>query len=886
MLASGQTLSHYRVVEKIGAGGMGEVYKARDTQLDRDVALKVLPLEAVGDTERLRRFVQEARAASSLDHPNIAVVHEFAEHEGVHFIVMQFFQGDTLRKRIGLMKISEALGFAIQMANALSAAHAVGIVHRDLKPENVFVTEQGVVKLLDFGVAKLIEPLDLEDTPTRQQDAPLTGSQHVVGTAAYMSPEQADGRKVDARSDVFSFGSVLYEMVTGRRAFEGTGFSAIAAAVLRDEPAPLRKSLPEAPLELERILARALRKDPERRFQSMRELKIALEDLRSEVDTGVAVAAMDRAGPQPSRSWVWATGAGVLTTAALATVVAWILRPVSDPSSAALRAVLPLTPAEALTGLDFPSMAFSPDGRSLVYVVREDRQRLHLRALDKNEGVPIAGTEGARSPFFSPSGEWIGFFAGGKLKKVSVRGGAPIELCNAANPHGASWGSDDNIVFAPVAYGGLFEVSSSGGTPRAVSTLDAGSGERAHRWPDILPGAKAMLFTAWRQSGPEGGQIILQESGERRVLIQGGTSARYAPSGHIVYARAGTLMAVPFDSERLEVTGPAVTMVDGVSESTIGASQFDFSRLGWLVYVPGTVASSERKLVLVDRKGEIEPLPLPPGAYSSPRYSPDGKRLALEIVDPRNDIYLYDFEGGTMNRLTFASSNTFPVWTPDGRHVAFQSNQAGTLNLYWKTADGSGPDERLTTSDHIHNPHAFSPDGKFLAYHEVHPATGRDLWIVPVSGDRTPIPFLSTNANEGTSAFSPDGRFIAYTSDESGRMEVYVRPFPAEGDLRWQISTEGGAQPVWSRSGKELFFLRDHQMMAAPISTEGTFVHGKPILLFEGRFDKPFDRPNFDVTPDDKGFIMVKMMEPEASATQLNLVIDWFAELERRVPPQ
>jgi serine/threonine-protein kinase len=410
-------------------------------------------------------------------------------------------------------------------------------------------------------------------------------------------------------------------------------------------------------------------------------------------------------------------------------------------------------------------------------------------------------------------------------------------------------------------------------------------GERAHRWPDILPGAEAMLFTAWRQSGPEGGQIILQESGERRVLIQGGTSARHAPSGHIVYARAGTLMAVPFDSERLVVTGPAVTMVDGVSESAIGASQFEFSRLGWLVYAPGTVASSERTLVLVDRKGEIEPLPLAPGAYSSPRYSPDGNRLALEAVDPKNDIYLYDFEGATMNRLTFASSNAFPVWTPDGRHVAFQSNQAGTFNLYWRTADGSGRDERLTTSDHIQAPCAFSPDGKFLVYHEVHPATGRDLWTVPVFGDRTPILFLSTNANEGTPAFSPDGRFIAYTSDESGRMEVYVRPFPAEADLRWQISTEGGAQPVWSRSGKELFFLRDQQMMAAPISPGGKFVHGKPVLLFEGRFDKPFDRPNFDVTPDDKGFIMVKLTEPEASATQLNLVLDWFGELERRVPP-
>jgi eukaryotic-like serine/threonine-protein kinase len=886
MLASGQTLTHYRVVEKIGAGGMGEVYKARDTQLDRDVALKVLLPEAFGDPERLRRFIQEARAASSLDHPNIAVVHEFAEHEGVHFIVMQFFKGATLRERIGRMKLPDALGFAIQMANALSTAHAQGIIHRDLKPENVLVTEQGVVKILDFGVAKLIEPLDLEDAPTRQQESPLTGSQYVVGTAAYMSPEQADGRKVDARSDVFSFGSVLYEMVTGRRAFEGTGFPAIVAAVLRDEPAPLRKWLPEAPLELQRILARALRKDPERRFQSMGELRIALEDLRSEVDTGVAVPAMDRAGPQPRRSRVWAIGAAVLATAALAALVAWILRPLSDSSSAALRAVLPLTPAEALAGLDFPSMAFSPDGRSLVYVVRQDRQRLHLRALSEHEGVPIPGTEGAKSPFFSPSGEWIGFFAGGKLKKVSARGGAPIELCNAANPHGASWGSDDHIVFAPIAYGGLFEVSSSGGTPRAVTTLDAGSGERAHRWPDVLPGAKSMLFTAWRQSGPEGGQIILQQSGERRILIQGGTSGRHAPSGHIVYARAGTLMAAPFDSERLVVTGPAVPMVDGVSESAIGASQFDFSRLGWLVYAPGTVASSERTLVLVDRSGESEPLPLPPGPYSSPRYSPDGDRLALEAVDPKNDVYLYDFEDGTMNRLTFASTNTFPVWTPDGRQVAFQSNQAGPFNLYWKPADGSGRDERLTTSAHVQNPFGFSPDGKLLAYHEVHPDTGRDLWTVPVFGERTPILFLSTNANEGTPAFSPDGRFIAYTSDESGRMEVYVRPFPAEGDRRWQISTEGGSQPVWSRSGKELFFLRDHQMMAVPISAEGKFVHGEPILLFEGNFDKPSDRPNFDVTPDDKGFIMVKLNEPEASATQLNLVLDWFGELERRVPPQ
>jgi len=857
-LKPGTWLAHYEILDHIGSGGMGDVYRARDNKLNREVALKVLPEHFARDPERVTRFRREAQLLAQLNHPNIALIYNFEEAGETRFLVMELVPGDTLRERIkrGPLLVPESLHIATQIAEALEHAHEKTIMHRDLKPANVKVTPEGKVKVLDFGLAKAfagdVSGVDPHDLPTGSLAGTLQGT--ILGTPAYMSPEQADGKKVDKRTDIWAFGCLLYELLTGRQAFPGESVTEILAAVLKTDPD--WRAMPAAvPPTVHSLLRRCLQKDVNRRLRDVADGRIEIEEALN----AAALTGPSRTAPAPSPA-------------------------VSVPQPIA-RLVVALPPNERLSGLNLPAVALSPDGMHVAYVAsRRDSPQLYLRAMDSLEAKPIPFTEGASGPFFSPDGQWIGFFASGRLKKVSRSGGPAITLCDAPEPRGASWGPNDRIVFARITLSALSEVSAAGGAPRILTSLKE---ESSHRWPEILPGGKALLFTAATTvSNWDAAQIVVQslETGERRVVVQGGICARYSPTGHIVYVRAGTLMALPFDLNRLEVTGTPVPVVEGVMQSTEGAAQFSFSNLGWLVYIPGGIQRVERTLVLVNRKGVGKPLRVPPRPYVSPRLSPDGQRLAVAIQETNSDVWVYDLSRDTLSRLTFGGLSRWPLWTPDGKRLAFQSSSAGPANLFWMPADGSGAVERLTTSEHLHTPHCWSPDGRVLSFTEVHPDTGRDIWLLPVEGERKPYPFLQTPSNESAPRFSQDGRWLAYVSDETGRFEVYVQSFPGPGG-KWQISTEGGSEPVWNPNGRELFYRNGDKVMAVDIMTETVFTVGKPKVLFEGRYEKStVSRANYDITPDGQRFLMVKPGEQEQPPTQINVVLNWFEELKRRVP--
>ncbi len=919
MLNPGTKLGPYEVVAPLGAGGMGEVYRARDTRLERTVAIKVLPAHFSGDAARKQRFEREARAVSSLNHPHICTLHDIGHDGGVDFLVMEYLEGETLAERLskGALPFDQVLRYGIEISDALSKAHRQGVVHRDLKPANIMLTKSGV-KLLDFGLAKLLpaavapmspSAMSAAETPPLQEMAtvskPLTTEGTLIGTLQYMAPEQLEGKNPDARTDIFALGAVLYEMTTGKRAFEGKSQASVIAAILEKDPPPITTLQPMAPPTLERVVKTCLAKDPDDRWQTAHDVMLELKWI---AEGGSSVGAIHESPLQ--KNWVralpWALAA-LFLVAIIAGIAIWSLKP--TPPQPVTRAVIALPPGERLAGLDLPAVAVSPDGTHVVYAAtRGGTQQLYLRAMDSLEARPIPGTEGAVNPFFSPDGQWLGFFAGGKLKKVLASGGAAQTLGDAGLPNGASWGSQGMIAFAPTTAGALRQVSDAGGASQPLTRL--AKGEFSHRWPEVLPGGKALLFVAgggaanWTNA-----KVAVQsvETGERRDLIQGGTHSRYAPSGptsrigrdsgrqagHLVYAQGGILMAVPFDLERLEVTGAAVPVVEGVLESpSSGASQYSFSATGSLVYVPGPVQAGQRRLVWVNRHGVEQPLASPARAYRYPRLSPDGRRVAATIDEQETQVWIYDLARETLTRLTFeGNTNYTSAWTPDGKRIAFISNREGPQNVFWQLADGSGSLERLTTSEYVNSPSSWSPDGQLLAFVEVNPTTGFDIWVLRLGNASTPLgagrkaqPFLRTPFTESAPRFSPDGRWLAYISDESGRWEIYVQPYPGPGG-KWLISTEGGTEPVWNPNGRELFYRSGDRMMAVEIATQSSFSAGKPKVLFEGKYlPTPITFPNYDVAPDGQRFLMLKASEQEAAATQINVVLNWFEELNRRVP--
>jgi len=879
----GRTLSHYQVVEKLGAGGMGEVWRATDTKLGRDVALKVLPEAFARDPERLARFEREARVLAALNHPNIASIYDFMQVEGVSFLVLEFVPGRTLGG-LGKIEAPEAIRLCGQIAEALEAAHDKGIIHRDLKPANVKVTPEGKVKVLDFGLAKAFadepEATDPSGSPTLSVGPTRAGV--ILGTAAYMSPEQARAKRLDKRTDIWSFGCVLYELLSGRQAFGAENVSDIIFAVLGREPdwAALPAGTPPG---VERLLRRCLEKEPTRRLRDIGDFRIDLDE---------SPAAPPPPPPLPhtrTRRAPWAVAAALAVALG---VSLWMLWPRPEPLRPLVRSAVLLPPGDRLALGLRPAMALSPDGAKLVYVAtRGNRTQLFLRRLDQPEPTPISGTEDAGGPFFSPDGEQVGFFAGGKLKKVLLSGGSPIVVCDASDARGAAWAPDDTILFNPStgSGAGLMRVPAAGGAPQVLTRTDSKKGEVAHRWPKVLPDGKTVLFTVWLGGSFDEARIMALSlpSGEQKLVAEGGMFPDYAAGpggGFVVFARAGVLMAVPFDTARLQVTGPGFPVLEGVASNLVsGSADFGFSGAGSMVYVPGAVQSSEFSLVWVDRKGTVVPLTENRRAYRIPRLSPDGRRVAVAVDEgSRRNIWVYETSRDTLTRLTFAETVEFsPVWTPDGKRVAYA--RIRPAGIFWKPADGSGSEEPLLTSgDNLKWPASFSPDGKWLAFAEIAGGAG-DIWILPLDGERKPRPFLQAPFDERGPVFSPDGRWLAYYSNEGGVYQVYVQPFPGPGG-KWQVSTDGGVGPAWARNGRELFYRNRDKMMAVDVATQPTFSAGKPRMLLEGRFAVIPGFLNYDISPDGQRFLMIKGAEQESAPTHLNLVQNWIEDFRRRAP--
>ena len=868
----GQTISHYKINSKLGEGGMGEVYRATDTKLNRDVALKVLPKAFASDRERMARFSREAQVLAALNHPNIASIYGLEDSEDKHALVLELVEGETLAERVnrGGIPLEESLKIALQMAEALEAAHQTGIIHRDLKPANVKITPDGKVKVLDFGLAKALEEEvvaeDVSQSPTISHMATKAGM--ILGTAAYMSPEQARGKPVDKRTDIWAFGAVLYEMLSGERAFEGGDASEILASVIKVD-IDWNKLPTDIPQVLKRWLRRCLQADPKQRLHDIADFRIEIEEYLSdptadEIDR--AVAFLPAVSKRQMVGWLLPCA---IATAIITLTAVWILSPQPVPKPLT-RMALVLPSDQQLSSSGRHQVALSPDGTHLVYVANN---QLYLRAMDQLEAKPIPGTTGGRSPFFSPEGQWVGFYAGGELKKVPIAGGAPVTLSKWGNPYGASWGADHRIVFGQ-GNEGIFQVPATGGTKEILISVAYGS-EWAHG-PQVLPGGQSVLFTLGGPFGWDDSQIVVQslESGERKVLVNGGTDARYVSTGHLVYVRAETLLAVPFDLGSLEVNGDPIPIVEGVLQSELtGAAQFSFSDLGSFVYVPGGGGMSE--LVWVDRNGVEEPIKAEPLPYQQPRLSPDGRLLALEI---EGDIWAYDLIRETTTRVTFDGGSR-PAWTPDGEQIVF-THFSG---LSMVAVDGSSGVERVLEGG-LHHSNAVSPDGQTLLLH-AHNQESEDALTLKLDGQSEPQSWLATAFRDIGTTFSPDGKWIVYVSDESGQNEIYVRSFPGPGG-RIQVSTDGGNQPLWIANG-EIFYKQANQMIAVQVQTKPELIVSRPQKLFEGQYIYGNVGPfaSYDVTPDGQQFVMIKGGGATEEARQeIIVVLNWFEELKRLAP--
>ena len=897
----------------MGAGGMGEVYRARDARLGRDVAIKVLPAGVSADPDRLRRFDQEARAAAALNCPNILAVYDIGSHDGTPYIVSELLDGETLRARLarrparrsdtpspagspvadalapaGGLTVRRSIEFAVQIAHGLAAAHGRGIVHRDLKPENICVTKDGHLKILDFGLAKLTEvDIALADATKLATKAPDTVPGMVLGTMGYMAPEQLRGQAVDHRADVFAFGAILYEMLSGQRAFTGATAADIISATIDKEPAELCSAERHIPLALGRLVERCLEKDPADRFESTRDLTFALESLDPH-DGSHAVATPPVLRTYPARWSQVAAGLLVLSTAALAWPAAlYLRRPVAEP-----RVSRTFVPIRALGMDDIPSAVFavSPDGRRLALVEPDESGRnvLWVRSFESVTEQPLAGTEDAVAPFWSPDSRTLAFIAGGKLKRIDASGGPAVTICDAVSNLPGSWGRDDTILFMPTFGSTLSRVSARGGTPTLVSGSESSPNETVGA-PFFLPDGTHYLYSA--QAAGQGRLYLSSlESHTRTRLLDGVLNAQYA-EGRLLFVRGTTLMVQRFDTRQLALEAEPEPVADqlrlGIGNAPINAGAFSVSEAGVLVYQTRPRLS---RLVWLDRLGNQTAVLGEPADYGDVFLSPDGTRASVSIADAgatQRHRWIFDVARGSRTRFTNDPAEEWEgLWSFDSDRMAFNSSQKGALDLYQRASGGTGDDELLYANALTKSPQSYSPDGQSLLYIEISAETGQDLWVLPLSGHRKPFVFLKTRFNEGQGAqFSPDGHWIAYGSTESGQVEVYVAPFPGPGP-RQQISTVSGNLTRWRRDGKELFYLArtatTRTLMAASVTSEGShFTVGEVRRLFDivGP-PTPSPRYSYDVTADGQHFL-VAVADQLSATPMVNVAVNWIAALKK-----
>ena len=887
-LATGARLGAYEILGPLGAGGMGEVYRARDNRLQRVVAVKVLPAAFAADPERLARFEQEARAAAALDHPNILAVHDLGQHNGAPFIVTELLDGMSLREalQVGALPLRKVIDCGVAIAQGLAAAHDRGIVHRDIKPENVFLTGDGRVKILDFGVAKLIhaEPVNggMTVVPTTPAGGVGTVAGMILGTVGYMSPEQVRGGVADPRSDIFSLGVVLHEMLSGQRPFGGDTAPDVMSGILKEDPPDLPVAERHIPPALARIVRRCLEKTPAGRFQSARDLAFALDTLTSPAGPMTATAQTDLVSPHGRSVSYAVAGTAAVLIGLLAAAVAWVATPAPSADAPVVRLSLAFPDGGASANPEGPNLDISADGRHVVFAARiAGVTQLVLQTLSSTTGQTLPGTDGAYSPFFSPDGKSIGFFAAGRLRTIAIASLEIRDLAAATSGRGGWWADSGIIYYAPVNNTGIMKVPSAGGTPSAVTTLDQSKGEISHRWPQVLPGGNALLVTVW--TGPardnKSIQVFRLDSGSRETVTAGGDTGRYVRSGHVLFGRLDALMAVPFDVERLATTGPAIRTGETVRIGQEGAS-YAVSDQGNLVHLPGDEHRLDARLVWVDRNGRVEPIALPPQDIASTILSPDGRSAAFNLHGATNEIAIADFERGTVTALTSGTTGSqAPVWSPDGRRIAYRGTRKGFRNVWVKAADGTSEEQQLTKGNNMQTPLSWSPDGKHLLYFEIDPLTGSDIWIVSLS-DGNAQPLVKVPLPQMEAEWSPDGRWIAYTSEEYGRGEIFVLPFPLTGQ-RWRISTAGGNEPAWSPDGRQLFYRNAGMIWMVDVRTSPTFTAGTPQALFADTFVlAPNSRTGYSIARGNR-FLFAQPVRPDPPITRLPVVLNWFTELRR-----